>query len=331
MNHQAQANRLRQVAGIGFSSVFLYLALRRVHWLESWSAMLHSDGRLLALGLVWGLLVYLLFAVRWRVLLRREGGLPLDKAFAYLMLGYFANIILPLRLGDVVRAVLAGRGRKISVSLVLGSVVLERLLDLTVIILLALALSQVVPLTPVLRSSLLLMGSVTLFALLFLALLTFYQEKLAVLAEALPGFIPRRPLEYVLGLMTRFAQGGETLRNPTQLLEVLGLSVLSWVCAGAWTICYVAAFHQSVPWYAGLFVLVLVNLGGAIPSSPGAVGVYHWLAMQALSLWVTDANVRAAYALTTHALNILLIISLGIWALVHEGLSLAGLRETVGR
>jgi uncharacterized membrane protein YbhN (UPF0104 family) len=99
--------------------------------------------------------------------------------------------------------------------------------------------------------------------------------------------------------------------------------VLAWVIAGIATISYIGAFHLQTPWYAGFFVLTVTNLGAAIPSSPGLIGVYHYLAVLALSLWVSDKSEALAYALGTHGISMLLNVLLGTGCLVKEGIALS--------
>jgi hypothetical protein len=55
-----------------------------------------------------------IFAVRWRVLLPTSPSVPVRYVFCYLMIGYMTNAIIPLRLGDLVRAYLLGRRHGIS-------------------------------------------------------------------------------------------------------------------------------------------------------------------------------------------------------------------------
>lgn len=324
---QSKHPYFRTAIGIGFSAFFMYMALRQVNWREAFNVVTQSDVTLICLGLLFAVLTYLLFALRWRVLLMESDSLPISTTFAYIMIGYLANTVLPLRLGDVTRAALLGRKRHISGSLVLGSIVLERLLDICVILVLALSLSLVVVFIPLVRYSIMMFAGAALGALAMLLILTRYEERLMSLTPRLPSFIPRQLVAYLIGWVTRFAQGTQALRHRRQLVTAIGLSWLAWISAGCWSICHVAAFHLATPWYAGLFVLVVVNLGAAIPSSPGAIGVYHSLAMLALSVWVADKNATAAYALVTHAINIMLIVALGSLSLWLESVNLASLHS----
>jgi Lysylphosphatidylglycerol synthase TM region len=59
----------------------------------------------------------------------------------------------------------------------------------------------------------------------------------------------------------------------------------------------IVAFHVPAPPEAALLVLVVTNLGAAIPSSPASLGVYHVLAVLALSVWNIDTTVAVAFAI----------------------------------
>jgi uncharacterized protein (TIRG00374 family) len=258
-------------------------------------------------------------------LLSGTARLPLRDTFSYLMIGYLANTVLPLRLGDVARAGLTGRRHGVEAPRVFGSILLERVLDLVVLLVLILALSSAIDVPPTVRAGVALFAGGTLAALATLAGLALASGRLAGLAAARPPFVPRAPFERLLGLVVQLAGGLRTLRSGRQLGQALALSGLAWSLAGLGTLCWVRAFHLDAPWYAGLFVLAVINLGGAIPSSPGAIGVYHYLAVLALSVWVTDQDAALAYAVGTHAVNVLLNLLIGWGCLAREGLALGSI------
>jgi len=311
--------------GLLISAVFLVLAIRQVDWAGTIVTL--SSASLPLLGLGMGLLVmtFTVFAIRWRVLLSSSARLPVRDAFSYIMIGYLANTVLPLRLGDVARAALMGRRHSISGSLVFGSVMLERVLDVLTLLVLALGLSLMMDIPPIVRASMMAFAGGALVALMGLFLLARNEDRLPGLVVRLPASAPRMLAERLVGLVARFAGGLRTLRNGRQLGQALFLSGLAWAVAGAATICWVQAFHLPTPWYAGLFVLAVINLGGAIPSSPGAIGVYHYLAVLALSVWVTDKSAALGYAIGTHGVNTLINILIGGGCLAREGISLRSL------
>jgi len=83
--------------------------------------------------------------------------------------------------------------------------------------------------------------------------------------------------------------------------RVLGLSVLAWTAwaAAAWAVAASLGFHLSP--LEAMFVTSVMNLGVAIPSSPGFVGTYQWLAVASLTLLDVDREQALAFAILVQA------------------------------
>ena len=88
-----------------------------------------------------------------------------------------------------------------------------------------------------------------------------------------------------------------------------------------------SAFGLPLPWYAGFLVILLTNLGGILPSSPGSIGVFHYMTVLALTTLGTDHTDALSFALVTHAMTMLLIVVTGFWGLAHQGLTLRAVRQ----
>jgi len=143
---------------------------------------------------------------------------PLRSAFAYLSIGYFANLLLPARLGDVARAYLAARSLGISTLVTLGTVVVERVSDTAVILIVVLVAGlAVAPRSEVAGWAEL----IALVAVIGLALV-------AVVGILLlrSGLLDRRFGRQVRSIVARVAEGGAALRRPSGAALILGLTVL---------------------------------------------------------------------------------------------------------
>jgi uncharacterized membrane protein YbhN (UPF0104 family) len=77
-------------------------------------------------------------------------------------------------------------------------------------------------------------------------------------------------------------------------------------------------------------VLLVINLGGAIPASPGAIGVYHYLFVLALSVWVSDPSVALGAAVVSHALGVIVTLLLGVIGLARRGIGFGRLSSMLG-
>jgi glycosyltransferase 2 family protein len=316
--------------GVLSSTIFLTLALQQVDWARTMATLRGVNWALVSLGIGATVAPIVIFAFRWRLLLSSTAELSVKDTFSYIMIGYLANIVFPLRMGEVARAVLLGRRHGIKASVVFGSVVLERTLDVLTILVLALFVSFMMNIPPVVRAGMITFAVAGLAAFVALFFLARNGNRVLNSLGRLSGFAPGTLAARLAMLAARFAEGLATLRDGRELGSVLCLSALAWAIAGTATISYIAAFHLDAPWYAGFFVLTVTNLGSAIPSSPGFIGVYHYLAVLALSVWIPDKSEALGYAIGTHGISVLVNILLGCTCLAREGIALQSIPATGG-
>ena len=142
---------LQTAVGLLVTGGIIWLGLTRIDLSQTMAAFAAVRvGFVLAGG---GLIVaaIAIFAVRWRVLLPSPPDVPVRFFFCYLIIGYMVNAIIPLRLGDLVRAYLLGRRHGIAVSTTLSTVVVERIFDVVAIVVIGLLVSSVLDLPPLVK------------------------------------------------------------------------------------------------------------------------------------------------------------------------------------
>jgi len=316
--------------GLMVSLVFLWMAFRKVEWssvINSWSA---ASPMFMLIGVALLIAAWLISAIRWKVILSPSPGLTILDTFSFITIGYLANTILPLRLGDLARATLIGRQRQIGISRSLGSMALERLMDIITLLAFILLLTLVMEIPHFVQAGLATMTGGALIMLVGVVILSFHREKLPILQRVIGWIVPEHMAARIVTIIDRFSRGLDVIKHPARLIVVFLLSIAAWVVTGFATYIWLQAFNLEIPWFAGIFVLVVVNLGSAIPSSPGYVGVYHYLAVLALSVWGIERSPALAYAIGTHALNMLANVGLGAFFLAKEGVSWRDLRSEVG-
>jgi len=302
------------------SLAFLWLVIRQVSWPQVLASLQTTDWRLGLLGSLLMVVTWAFFAVRWQVLLAPAVSIHWSDAFSYIMIGYLGNAVLPLRLGDVGRVMLLSRRYRINLGFASATVVMEKLLDVLTMVALMGFLMLVVPVPLLIRRGVQAATVTTVGAFVALTLLSRSQSALARLESFLSVALPKRVLATVLDILYRFVQGLQVTKSVGQMLSVALLSLLSWGVASLGLWCFVCAFKLGVPWSAAMLVLGTTNLGGAIPSSPGAIGVYEFLAMLALSVWMSERSVSAGFATVTHAANLALTVGLGLVVGWREGI-----------
>ena len=163
---------------------------------------------------------------RWRALLAPIAPLPYRRVLGYTYIGYLANNVLPARLGELYRSHALGEGEGVSRTTVLGTVVVERVVDTIMVVAIASLAVVVLSVRGV-------MGSAVLLGLAFVSLLVIGLG-LGMAAHRLPGaarvteIISRWPR--VLELARRLREGLAVAGRPGTLVAALAFSALAWAC-----------------------------------------------------------------------------------------------------
>lgn len=311
------------VTGLVVGALMLVVAVRQVAWSSVATAVRGASPAWLALAMLGYAATQAFVALRWRGLTGTRNGISFGDAFDFLMIGAVASLVLPPRLGDVVRAVAAGRYSELSSSRMLGTIVIERLLDVVLLLGIGVGLSLVMPIPVAVRWALgtLLAAAVAASAVIWLG----PSGPLGLLAKVVSRV--RGSHSRLLQMLERFLDGIGVVREPNRIPKAFGIGLLVWFATAAAVSCTIVAFAIPAPWYAGAFVVLLINLGGLIPAPPAGIGVYHYFAMLAISPWAADPGASFAFALVSHAISVTVVLVLGTVSLARKGISLRGLRR----
>ena len=327
---------LQRAIEVAISLGFLALALRGIHLGDLWAALRQANYLWLAPAV--GVMVALLAmkAWRWQLLFRPEHHLPFGSVFTALCAGYLASNVLPARLGEVVRLVLLVSEQPVSVARTFSTIVVERLLDLLTLLVVLVVLLPFVQLSPGMTQAAQLLGILALAGAAAMILLSFWKTRLLRWAHALLGrvrFLDRPATYEAIG---HLIDGFATLRGRLGA-GLIGLSLLGWagVIAFAWFVAQ--AFQLDAPVTAIVFAVVVTTLGMLVPSSPGYIGVFHYLVTVALAPFGVPKELALSYALVWHGINYLTLSGSGVIALWVHGTSLGQVlarwrsRDTVTR
>ncbi len=278
--------------GLPLSGLFLWLAVRGANVGHVRDAVSHARVGLLLLAVAAFLAVYGAQAERWRTIVgRRDVGLP---TFAGLVVSSIAcNNILPARLGDVLRARWLGRSATLPAGRALATVVLDRVFDLVVLFALLIG-----TLPEVAGSGWSYRLTVAALALLIgvglsIAVARAYARRRARARLASRGLARRVVRDVVDGLAAPMGR--------KRLIASLVLSVVAWLSFAGAAVCVARSIGVHLSLVDAFFATAVLNLGVAIPSSPGFVGTYQWLGVAALDLVGVDRTRGLAFAILMQA------------------------------
>jgi glycosyltransferase 2 family protein len=271
--------------------------------------------------------VIAIFAVRWRVLLPRNPDVPVRFVFCYLMIGYMMNAIIPLRIGDLVRAYLLGRRHGIAVSTTLSTVVVERLFDVVAIVVIGLLGSTVLDLPPLVKVGLRTFAFVGITGMSLMYGLSFWGQWTERRAWLNADAIRLQWLSGVLLRLDYFCKALTVLHDGKRLAATSMLTLAGWSVLSASLTMFLLSFGLKVPYLAGSLMMVATSLGASIPSAPGSAGVFHVLTVLALSVWSVPMEEAVAVGVLAHGVTIALHIVLGILCAWFAGIRLSSLSQ----
>ena len=289
----------RSLVGLGLSAMALLLALRGVHLDAVVASLSHANLMLVAAAAVCSLTTTVLSAQRWRVLLWPHNT-PLRLLTGIFFISQLCNAVLPGKLGSPLRALLTSQATAIPLPFALGSVAIERVLDSALMAVLSAVLLIFLPVPQIMQG---LGRDVVLLAMGVLGaiiLAAFLKPRFAPVVE---HAVARLGLPAGLGSVF---DALDVLRRRRTYAPLVLLSLLIWVLGAATNGLVLRSLDLAVPWWTALLLLVALQLGGKLPSSPGNIGVFHYVAVLVLTTMGVDASAAFAYAVLLHAVVFIL-------------------------
>ena len=317
--------RFRVLLGLAISALFLGLLLWRANPREVVEALAGAD-------YVWLIPAVLIFfvelwvrAVRYRYIIRGLKPVSASGLFPILVIGNMANNLLPLRMGELVRAYLLGERYNLSKMASLGTGVVERIFDgLTLLVFLTATIAVLGASRAIHDITLVAVAVFALALAVFIACLA-SPDGSERLIERLARPLPHGIRDRAVALAVSFIEGLRALRHADAISWVVGTSLLSWLLETAVYACVGQAFGLSIPWGYYLMAVCAGNLALTAPSSPGGTGVFEFVVAQVIILASVDESVAAAYAFAAHATVLLPATLLGLYCMWTMHLSLGRL------
>jgi glycosyltransferase 2 family protein len=260
---------------------------------------------------------HVLRAERWRVLLRPVDDVPRWPAIAGTFIGFGANAVLPLRLGELVRPAFLARRVGIPFS--------DTLLVVCCLFLVALVY-QGVP--DALRYGGILLGVLMIAGLAALVLAQRHRETAERWIARVLGLLPAKVAEPLASIAEGFLHGLDALADLRIVAVVLVYSIVLW---GMITLTYTWSFFAldvPIPRLAGsLVTVVIVAASVFLPQGPGFVGTWQAGCLLALhTIFHVPRDLAVGFSLLTWVIQMTANVGSALVAIAIEGVSLRELR-----
>jgi uncharacterized membrane protein YbhN (UPF0104 family) len=275
--------------GLVFSVVGMVYAFRQFNWIEFIDSLRGINywyllgAVALQLGAIW------LRALRWKWLLSPIKNVPLRTTFDATIIGYFGNSVLPVRMGELLRAYIVANNSTLSVAQVVGSLIVERMLDVLGVVIFALIFLfnfEIINIPNWLILSIVL-TTIVLFGILFLIssnkINWHFVKKRKYLFQSKIG-------SKIYGILKNI---------------MWGMYYLSFIFV-------VKSANLGLNWVDSGVLFILLSLAISIPAAPGYIGTYHATCVGALTtIYNIGLGESQAFAVLAHAINFVPIVIVG--------------------
>lgn len=297
--------------------LFLYLAFSNINFNEVIDILGDISISWLLVYLVVWFLSHMTRALRWKIIIRSvKKKTSVLNLFGATMVGYGVNCVVP-RLGELYRGLFLGRWENISRSSMVGTIVLERIIDIIVLgfsVLISVAIFSGDLFNEVIwLKSTLYLGFFLIFALvLFLYLLVRYKEKFYNAILKLAGKLSLKLADFLGRIFHLLTDGFASLKGRNNLISTILLSATIMFLYGLTAYIGFFILHmdeiQPVDFSMAWIVMTISAFGVIIPT-PGATGSYHLIVISVLvNIFNFSSEISGAYALITHATTYFLFI-----------------------
>lgn len=287
---------------------------------DAWSRMKQANLLLLGGAFVVFYLTFVARALRWKRMLGRVGidakhGYPvpgLPGMYQIFVLSWFANCVVPARLGDAYRSFLLKERTGASFGMSFGTILAERLIDLVVLVSVLLASGLVVFGTHApdqAEKAFLFGGGVVLLGVVGIFVLWF-------LRDHIERFLPVRITTHYRKLNTGLFK---VLARPTPFAAI---SVLLWLTDGLRVFLVAWSLNEHISYPAAIMVALVSALVSIIPFTPAGLGFVEGFMVTALTQIGVASGAAGAIALldrlVTYGSLIFIGLPLYLWVLRRD-------------
>jgi len=283
---------------------------------------------LVALGIAFDILSYICQGFRWRCVLKPLGAVSLLQSTQAIYAGLFTNEILPMRVGELVRAFLVSRWLKIGFIRVISSMAVERLFDAIWLALAAGVTVILVPLPKHLVQAADIMGIIAIAATGLFAYLVFGKGNISAQNTGSKSNA-WRPLALLRSGLGHFRSGLRDIGTSRSFYIAFIASAFIFVfqMISFWLVMRGYGIEKS--FWIGAVVLLIVHLGTAIPNAPSNLGSYQFFCVLGLTLFGVDKTLAAGFSIVVFIVLTFPLWALGIVAVGKSGMTLYEIRDAI--
>ena len=313
-SEQARPNAVFWLIAFSLAGVLLYFSLRGVDWVRVWALLRQARLSFVVAALSIMSVDLLLRSLRWRVLLSTQTRIPAADVFWATSVGYLGNNFLPARAGELIRSAMISRRSGLTKTFVLTTALCERIVDAIALIIIGAVVLLWLPTQPGWLADA--AGPLAVGGLVGatgLIMIPFLEPFWGRLLEKLP--LPQRLRARAERTLAQGILGLRSFHDRGRLTRYILLTTIIWSLDGLTVIVGARAIGLEVPLSVAFLLITGLGLSSALPSTPGYVGVYQFVAVTVLTPFGFSQSDAIAYILLFQAMTYVVFLCFGLTGL----------------
>lgn len=309
-------NVLPILIGIGIIIILIYLSgtediisvLRKIH--PIWIIL-----AILIYNINWFLRGY-----RWQIILRYMGHkIGLKKSISLTVLGNFANLITPAKIGDFARAFVLKRSNNVDISKGLFSVIVDRILDLFGVTILAYLSFTIISKDLSLPEwvKILIDNSTYILIIGFIVISIIYRFRYSLFRRSLFRYSLLEDINKIC--------------KPKEIAILCFLSIVLWVFEISTTVILFYSLNLDMNIPLIMSAIMIANLTKALPLTPGGIGAYEGTVAAILTIGGLSYSLSITIGILDHGIKNIYTLLFGAFSLSYNGVDIGNITESKTR
>ena len=303
------AKLLTTLGAFVLAAVLLFYSLRGIDWRRVYHSITHAKPLNLVLICLLSSVALFIRAFRWRILLSAEYPVPIPAAFWATAAGYFGNNFLPARAGELVRTIMISSRSPLSKTYVLTTAFAERAADgIALVVITGIVLIFLPGKTPWLADASRGFAAIGLTGVFIIALLPRLEGLAIKLIRVVPVSVKFQ--DKAIHLFEHSLRGLRAFHDWKRLTGFISLTIIIWCFDATSTVIGGNALGLNISYPIAFLLIAALGLSSALPSAPGYVGVWQFVAIMVLTPFGFSRTAAITYIILFQAIGYFVM---GIW------------------
>ncbi|MCB5234881.1 MAG: flippase-like domain-containing protein [Candidatus Cloacimonetes bacterium] len=316
----------RKITSLVFASilgiVLIAFWVRTTPWAEFNEHFKQLSIKYVIIGSITYIAAYYVRTLRWKRIMDIRFEIPTSKIWHYAMAGNLVNYLIPIRAGELIKALFVKRNHQVGISDSLPLIIVDKTFDtLAILVVFAMLPFLNLEITGAVVVLIAVLGLFFAFSVGILLCAAWKKELVYGFLGGILKVFPKKFREKMMGFLERFVEGLNIFKHSgSTLLVAVLLTLVGVFLDGLYFYFMFLSFGLEMSFLVVLFGYALINLSYGLPQPPAQIGSNEWMMIVIFSLGFSLTKSAASAVMAfAHVLTAVIMVVLGIIGIAVSG------------